>query len=102
MQYVIYQSHQHYANTRQILGLCCVVQTIELPDPNERAAIASDPLASLERKTLQAQAAASGRAQLVSIAADREAKGRDPYSLNKTLRAAMRQSKKADAQLDTE
>lgn len=80
----------------------CCVQTIELPDANERAAIASDPLASLERQTLQARKAASGRAQLVQLSAEREAKGRDPYSLNKTLRAAMRQTKKADAQLVAE
>lgn len=40
--------------------------------------------------------------QLVALAAEREAKGRDPYSLNKQLRAAMRASKKADARLDAE
>jgi coiled-coil domain-containing protein 130 len=78
------------------------MQTIELPDANERAAIASDPLASLERQTLQARKAASGRAQLVALTAEREAKGKDPYSLNKTLRAAMRQAKKKDRQLDSE
>jgi hypothetical protein len=38
----------------------------------------------------------------VTLTAEREAKGRDPYSLNKTLRAAMRQHKKRDAQLDVE
>jgi coiled-coil domain-containing protein 130 len=81
--------------------LSCL-QTIELPDANEQAAVASDPLASLERQTLQARKAASGRAQLVQLSAEREAKGRDPYSLNKTLRAAMRQTKKADAQLEAE
>lgn len=78
------------------------MQTKELPDANERAAVAADPLASLERQTLQARKAASGRAQLVALAAEREEKGRDPYSLNKTLRAAMRQAKKKDAQLDAE
>lgn len=78
------------------------MQTIELPDANERAAVAADPLASLERQTLNARKAASGRAQLVALTAEREAKGRDPYSLNKTLRAAMRQHKKRDAQLDAE
>lgn len=84
---------------------CCLVscpQTIELPDANERAAVASDPLASLERTTLQARQAASWRAQLVAIAADREAKGKDPYSLNKTLRTAMRQARRRDAALDVE
>lgn len=89
------------------LSLCfapCLfdLQTIELPDANERAAVAADPLASLEHQTLQARKAASGRAQLVALTAEREAKGRDPYSLNKTLRAAMRQAKKKDAQLDAE
>jgi coiled-coil domain-containing protein 130 len=82
--------------------VCALLQTIELPDANERAAVAADPLASLERQTLAARKAAAGRTQLVALAAEREAKGRDPYSLNKTLRAAMRQAKKADVQLDTE
>lgn len=82
--------------------LLLILQTIELPDANERAAIASDPLASLERSTLAAERAASGRNQLVALAAEREAKGRDPYSINKQLRAAMRQHKKAHAALDSE
>jgi coiled-coil domain-containing protein 130 len=77
-------------------------QTVELPDANERAAVAADPLATLERTTLAAEHAAAGRASLTALAADREVKGRDGYSLNKQLRAAMRSSKKADAKLDAE
>ncbi len=73
---------------------------ISLPDEAEREAVRSDPLASLERTTVQARAAATGRAQLVALAAEREDK-RDGYALNKQLRAALRASKKADARLDS-
>ena len=75
-------------------------QTIELPDANERAAIAADPLASLERKTIQAQAAAEGKQQLVQLAVEANAKHKDEFALNKQLRAKLRASKKVDAQLD--
>lgn len=75
--------------------------TVQLPDEAERHAIASDPLASLERSTLQQRAAATGRAELVALATDREAK-RDGYALNKQLRAALRASKKEDKRLDEE
>ncbi|KAI8464331.1 MAG: hypothetical protein J3K34DRAFT_474422 [Monoraphidium minutum] len=70
-----------------------------LPDEAERAAVAADPLAGLERATLHARAAAEGRAQLAALAAEREGK-RDGYCLNKALRAALRASKKEDAALD--
>jgi len=70
-----------------------------LPDEAERQALAADPLATLERSTLQAQAAAGARAQLAALAADREGK-RDGYALNKRLRASLRASKKEDARLD--
>lgn len=76
-------------------------QTIELPDANERAAIAADPLASLERKTVQAEQAAQGRQQLQVLAVQSNERNLDSYNLNKQLRAAMRASKKADAQLDS-
>eukprot|EP00882_Tetradesmus_deserticola_P008306 GHRQ01008756.1.p1 GENE.GHRQ01008756.1~~GHRQ01008756.1.p1 ORF type:complete len:304 (+),score=118.81 GHRQ01008756.1:74-913(+) len=75
-------------------------QTVELPDANERAAVSADPLASLERKTIQAQQAAEGRAQLTVLAQQSEQRHRDGYSLNKQLREALRQSKKADAKVD--
>jgi hypothetical protein len=75
-------------------------QTIELPDASERAAIAADPLASLERKTVQAQAAAEGKQQLVRLAVDSNAKHKDEFALNKQLRAKLRASKKVDAHLD--
>lgn len=71
----------------------------QLQDEAERAAIASDPLAALERSTAHAREAAGGRAALAALAADREAK-RDGYSLNKRLRAALRASKQEDARLD--
>lgn len=73
--------------------------TVQFPDEAERHAVASDPLASLERSTLQARAAVSARAELAALAAEREAK-RDGYALNKRLRAALRDSKKEDAALD--
>ncbi|KAF8073093.1 NPF8.3 [Scenedesmus sp. PABB004] len=72
-------------------------QTVELPDAGERAAAAADPLASLEARTVSAARAAAGRASLVSLARESEARGADPYALNKQLRAAMRASKKASA-----
>eukprot|EP00877_Chromochloris_zofingiensis_P001314 jgi/Chrzof1/11183/Cz05g27070.t1 len=75
-------------------------ETIELPDDNERAALSADPLARLERSTLQAQAAASGRAQLLSLAEESELKHKDDYKLNKALRAKLRAAKKEDAKLD--
>jgi hypothetical protein len=50
--------------------------------------------------TVQAQKAAEGRAQLTTLAQQSEARNRDGYSLNKQLRAALRQSKKADAKVD--
>jgi hypothetical protein len=49
---------------------------------------------------LQAQKAAEGRAQLTTLAQQSEQRNRDGYSLNKQLRAALRQSKKADAKVD--
>lgn len=49
---------------------------------------------------LQAQQAAESRAQLTVLAQQSEARHRDGYSLNKQLRAALRQSKKTDAQVD--
>lgn len=76
-------------------------QTLELPDANERAAIAADPLASLERKTIHAQQAAEGRQQLQVLAVQSNDRNQDPYNLNKQLRAAMRARKKVDAQLDS-
>jgi hypothetical protein len=80
-------------------------QTVELPDPNERAVLSTDPLATLERTTVAAQRAAEGRAGLVVLAADREAKwggGSNGYALNRRLRDTMRQHKQADARLDAE
>lgn len=76
-------------------------QTLEIPDAKERAAIAADPLASLERTTLQAQAAAAGRQQLVGLAQDSEAKHKDDYALNRVLREGMRARRKEAAALDT-
>jgi hypothetical protein len=76
-------------------------QTLEIPDAKERAAIAADPLASLERSTLQKQAAVVGRQQLVGLAQDSEAKHRDDYGLNRALREGMRARKKEAAALDT-
>lgn len=73
--------------------------TAALPDEAEREAVRRDPLRRLERDTLAAAAAATGRAALAAIAEDREDK-RDGYALNKKLRAALRASKKADAALD--
>lgn len=73
--------------------------TVELPDEAERHALQADPLASLERTTVQQRAAASGRAALAALAAEREEK-RDGYALNKRLRAALRASKKEDARLE--
>jgi hypothetical protein len=55
-------------------------------------------LASLD--PLQAQKAAEGRAQLTVLAQQSEQRHKDGYNLNKQLRAALRQSKKADAQVD--
>lgn len=74
-------------------------ETLALPSAEERHAVASDPLASLERATLQQRAAAGARARLEALAADRDNK-RDGYALNKQLRAALRASKKEDAALD--
>jgi hypothetical protein len=39
-------------------------QTIEIPDANERAAVSADPLASLERKTIQVR----GQSRLMGTA----------------------------------
>eukprot|EP00878_Enallax_costatus_P017339 GHUV01018211.1.p1 GENE.GHUV01018211.1~~GHUV01018211.1.p1 ORF type:complete len:329 (+),score=119.30 GHUV01018211.1:768-1754(+) len=75
-------------------------QTIELPDANEQAAEAMDPLASLEKKTVQAQRAAEGRRQLSVLAEESQQRNQDSYALNKQLRAAMRQSKKETAKLN--
>eukprot|EP00879_Flechtneria_rotunda_P004471 GHRR01004725.1.p1 GENE.GHRR01004725.1~~GHRR01004725.1.p1 ORF type:complete len:306 (+),score=96.21 GHRR01004725.1:283-1200(+) len=75
-------------------------QTIEIPDANERVEIAADPLASLERKTIQAQQAAEGRQQLAVLAAESQERNLNGYSLNKQLRAVLRQSKTADAKVD--
>ncbi len=75
-------------------------QTVEIPDAAERAAVSADPLARLEHSTASAARAAGGRATLVALARDAAARGTDPYSLNKQLRAALRASKKSDAQLD--
>jgi coiled-coil domain-containing protein 130 len=73
--------------------------TVQLPDEAERHALNADPLSRLERSTEQARAAATGRAALAALAADREEK-RDGYALNKRLRAQLRASKKEDAALD--
>lgn len=48
----------------------------------------------------QAQKAAEGRAQVFELQQQSEERNKDSYKLNKQLRAAMRQSKKVDAQLD--
>jgi hypothetical protein len=49
-------------------------QTIEIPDANERAAVSADPLASLERKTIQVgelvRQSLVGKLQLVAAACD--------------------------------
>lgn len=51
-------------------------------------------------RAIQAQRAVEGRQQISILTQESQQRNHDPYSLNKQLRAAMRQSKRETAKVD--
>ncbi|EFJ45218.1 hypothetical protein VOLCADRAFT_106033 [Volvox carteri f. nagariensis] len=76
-------------------------EVIELPDEGERERRERDPLYRLEYQQGAKVKALTGAERLAAIHDVVDARTADPYSLNRTLRAALRGEKRAAAALDT-